>query len=477
MLHLLLILGLGQIAVTPAPIHNPVTYTTAADVLYVDPTGSDTNACTQTGTQACLTIQGAFNKSPQHLYHQLTINVAAGTYAGATISGFTIDPAVQKVTAGILLDGALANVTPTTGTATGTASAGSAGSGSTFGTLTDGTKTWTVNDAALVGKFVIITGGTGNGQVRVVVSNTATVLTIAGTWTAPTGTSTYALQSPSVNITSAAAAIPAPLAGTGTVASGLQILNNSTDASMITIRNVNIAVGTSRAVTCGQTGSVSFVQTTFTQGTGAGIVATLSGSGKIYMTTSSYIGTGAGISTTSAAVSITTSMVSTSVSAIGLTRFSAADVSSTQLVGLNGVVATISSLANIATSRVDCLSAALSTALSSGQQTAATSNQSGSIITVGGNVGVTNCSVGLMASGLSVISIAPAAVFSGNALTYGVNAVYGGHIILPTATTTITGVTAEMSVDSGAAVGTFASLTASFKSLANLATGSGVTRL
>jgi hypothetical protein len=69
--------------------------------------------------------------------------------------------------------------------ASGTASAGGATS------LTDSTMTWTVN--TYVGDFLVITAGTGVGQVRRITSNTATVLTVA-TWTTnPSTDSTYTL--------------------------------------------------------------------------------------------------------------------------------------------------------------------------------------------------------------------------------------------------------------------------------------------
>lgn len=67
---------------------------------------------------------------------------------------------------------------------TGTATAGGSN------TLTDSSKTFTVN--AFVGNYVKITGGTGAGQIRVIVSNTATVLTVSSNWgTNPDGTSVY----------------------------------------------------------------------------------------------------------------------------------------------------------------------------------------------------------------------------------------------------------------------------------------------
>lgn len=62
----------------------------------------------------------------------------------------------------------------TTTVDSGTATSGGATS------LTDTAKTWTVN--AYVGDFLVITAGTGSGQVRRITSNTANTLTVA-TWT------------------------------------------------------------------------------------------------------------------------------------------------------------------------------------------------------------------------------------------------------------------------------------------------------
>lgn len=159
-------------------------------------TSGGTGGSGGTGTGACLTIQGALQKLPKNLDHLTTITVAAGNYTGARINGFVQDQTQQGTTGGLLIEGTLANITPTTGTATGTATSGTAGSSTnstiTFGTLTDSTQSWTVND--LRGRIVTITGGTGSGQQFIVASNTATSLTIEGVWTAPTRSSTYALQ-------------------------------------------------------------------------------------------------------------------------------------------------------------------------------------------------------------------------------------------------------------------------------------------
>jgi hypothetical protein len=71
--------------------------------------------------------------------------------------------------------------------ATGTATAGAAT------TLTNSAKTWTTNQWA--NSQVRITGGTGQGQIRTVASNTGTVITVSAAWTTnPDATSTYSIE-------------------------------------------------------------------------------------------------------------------------------------------------------------------------------------------------------------------------------------------------------------------------------------------
>jgi hypothetical protein len=64
------------------------------------------------------------------------------------------------------------------------------GSGGTSTTLTDAAKAWAVNGYA--GRLVSITGGTGAGQKRAIVSNTADTVTVDSIWaTTPDSTSDY----------------------------------------------------------------------------------------------------------------------------------------------------------------------------------------------------------------------------------------------------------------------------------------------
>lgn len=180
----------------------PSYQTTAALNLFVDGSaGSDTNPCTASGASACATIQAAYNKIPKLVRHPVNVTVATGNYVGAYLMDYGFDPVSLTNGAYIQTTGTLITATISTGSATGTATAGTAGSTTTFGTLTDSGQTWTVNN--LAGFIIEITGGTGSGQTRIIHSNTATAITIEGTWTAPTGTSTYAVRDWGAVITTA----------------------------------------------------------------------------------------------------------------------------------------------------------------------------------------------------------------------------------------------------------------------------------
>lgn len=168
--------------------------TYSALTLYVDPTGSDSNACTASGTSACATLTGALGKLPRFINHAVTINVANGTYSESVAISNYIEPPNGAMT----ITGSLTNVTPATGTATGSltavANTGCCASVA-LATMTDGAQTWTTNDFR--GAFLVMTSGTQSGQVRPIVSNTATTLTLSTPFNAaPAVSDTYAIQVP-----------------------------------------------------------------------------------------------------------------------------------------------------------------------------------------------------------------------------------------------------------------------------------------
>ncbi len=442
---------------------------TGALTFYVDPLGNDANQCTATGTDACLTLKGALGKAPKQLRDLVTINVAAGNYTGAAITGFTMDSSVQTTNGGLLINGTQATVTPATGAGTGTATSGSAGSGTTYGTLTDSTQTWTVND--LRGKFIAITGGTGSGQVKVVVSNTIDTITIAGSWTAPTGTSTYAIQSPSSIITVAAPAVPDPIGGSVMVTAALQIFNNNmintaSSGGAIVIKNMTFASGGTRMAGVGS--GVDYENCLFS---GAGTTGLTNGA-KVIFTATSFTTSNLFTSASFSQLSFISSYVATTVS----TSNSRVDINGTHFKsGFTGQAAlNFGGGSGVVTaSRCDCASGATTSCISTGPINATTATVVGSL-TING-LDVTNCTSGVIALNGGTIAFNPSSTFSGNGLTYAARADYGGRIILPSAIT-ITAGTAELAIDNGALTDSFASLAAAFSCLSSMSTTSAICR-
>ncbi len=217
---------------------NYVTATTANVVMYVATTGSDAYACT-TLAAPCKTIQAAINKIPKLLRHSAIVNVAAGSYAGFYVSGFSMDLGIQTVTAGIMVTGPLVNSTNlTTGTATGTATSGTAGAQSVFGLLNDTNANWVIDN--LQGRFLAITAGTGVGQLKAIASNTATSITISGYFSAIDATSVYAIQDPSVAISSC---IKQPPSASGTQATTFQhAIRSQSNAAGVTVMFRNLSI-------------------------------------------------------------------------------------------------------------------------------------------------------------------------------------------------------------------------------------------
>lgn len=188
--------------------------TYAAMTLYVDPTGSDSNSCTASGTSACLTLGGALLKVPIHIRHLVTINVATGTYTEVfRVQGFFIEGANGAAsTAALTIAGTQTAFTVVTGSNTGTLTGFTAGAAGTHPIATDSTQTWTIND--LKGRFLQITGGTGSGTYIPIVSNTATTISYAANvTTAPVAGSTYAIVTPGPVFTGANAGLEGNIGG------------------------------------------------------------------------------------------------------------------------------------------------------------------------------------------------------------------------------------------------------------------------
>lgn len=190
---------------------------TTTDVNYfVATTGNDANNCISTAPTCvaptcapCLTIQGAANKIPKRIAHNVLLKVGAGNFAGARLSGFDFITR-SGAKRNLFIQGALVNFVPSSGdtVVSGTATAGTAGSNNVYGTLTDAARTWAVN--GLRGRLLEITGGTPAsliGTKRIVELNTGSVITIAGSWpTAPTAATQYAVRDWATNCTTSVAA-------------------------------------------------------------------------------------------------------------------------------------------------------------------------------------------------------------------------------------------------------------------------------
>lgn len=171
--------------------------TYGAMTLYVDPAGSDSNACTASGTSACATLTGALGKLPRNINHAVTINIAAGTYVeNPTIGPFTFG-ATGGTPGTLSIQGDWTQYTPPTGTTTGTVTSYTAGTNGTPPTWTDSGQSWT--PSSLKGVFFRMTSGAFSGQVRAVITdNTATSVTMTANMTGLSGN--YELVVPAATI-------------------------------------------------------------------------------------------------------------------------------------------------------------------------------------------------------------------------------------------------------------------------------------
>lgn len=235
--------------------------------LFVDPTGNDSNACTEANAGACATVNGAWNKLPRFLRHNVNINVDAGTYAGGIqLRDVQVGPLADAGTVTFNINGApLVDVVPTTGTATGTLSAiPTVGFATT--TLTS-VNTWTVDN--LVGRHIVMTSGPANGADRLILANTATTLTVWPLYiTVPASGDSYAIRDVSTIIDGCGSTV-AEVRGVGVSSLQLSRLGfscNATGNSVLLVRNsavslnsLRVVVGASATSTGGINATSSFV--------------------------------------------------------------------------------------------------------------------------------------------------------------------------------------------------------------------------
>src|ERR1700682_2658361 len=196
--------------------------------LFVDGAlGADTNSCTASGATACLTIQAAINKVPKRMQKTVTITVAAGDYAGAYIYNFLQEGNATAANGAVFqIIGTMTAATLASGINTGTLTSFAGGSQQVFDVITVAGGGWTVNN--LRGFLFVATGGTGSGQQGIIVSNTATTITVARVHQPNLdNTTTFAIRDWGT-IINAAVALPAG-ANTGSIANagGLLVAGSS----------------------------------------------------------------------------------------------------------------------------------------------------------------------------------------------------------------------------------------------------------
>lgn len=215
--------------------------TTEPVTIYCSPNGDDANPGTE--AQPKRQVSAALKSLPNTIRHPVVIRPAAGSYDGFDATAFTFDPVDAAQGAYIQVLGSFTAPTLATGTVTGTSTAG------TTGGLTHTGQTWTVD--ALRGKLIEITSGPGAGQVRVIASNTADTVTIAGTWTSPTA-SGYAIWDCGTVI-STPTNLPALPGSASAAAGGLLVGNNpfmyaSSVSGFLYFQRIKFAPSTSTGV-------------------------------------------------------------------------------------------------------------------------------------------------------------------------------------------------------------------------------------
>lgn len=178
----------------------PVGRLTAPLALIVNGTlGNDSSSCLTTGAGACKTFQGALNKIPgREIPFPVTItDEIGGSYAGFHLENYQMEPLSGGNAGGAYIELRGVNKLAFFSglPSTGATSSATQLSGNNFATMTVVTGGWAANQTR--GFQLNITAGTGVGQTRTIYGNTATVITIAGSWaTTPDNTSQWQILDP-----------------------------------------------------------------------------------------------------------------------------------------------------------------------------------------------------------------------------------------------------------------------------------------
>jgi hypothetical protein len=414
-----------------------VTATSAPMTLFVEKDGgSDSNACTDAGVGACLTLAGALAKVPKFLNHSVTVNVAAGAYAETfAVDGFSI---AQGAT--LAITGTMTTATLTTGTATGTVTSYAAPSVTAVPSITDSAQSWTASN--LRGRFVTFTSGALSGQSHPIYDNTATTITLPTTAASMNG-ATYTIQD-------------VGSVWTSTTSNRIGRLScGTTCLTMTAVALRNSGTGVANSFQPGS-GAVTFVSSDLrASGTNSFAVSFTSGS---FIFTRSYMENTAG----SAAISVTSSSTvsppsafitstgsvfrAVSNGAVSINRVgSGSNITSSLLAGggSGAALAVYGAVSSTLTGNVYVCASTASNGLTSPQSSIV--GQSTMILF--GTHFVTGCGNGLAASEGSTITLNTGAALGIASSTTGIQVARGGRIFLNAITPTFTSVTNELQVD------------------------------
>jgi hypothetical protein len=452
--------------------------------------GSDLNTCT--ATAPCQTLQRAVNLLPKGVRHAETVHAYCGTYTCAKVSGF-VGVLGYSPDGGLTIEGELATATWDGGAGssmTGTALFGTAGSTSTFGTIVT-SNLYDVN--ALVGHYIAITGGYGNGLIRPISSNDAGTITVVGTWNVDAG-STYAIQDPCSFVSSPPSDPNCAQPSTGAAAAnatatwGFYFTNNSLQngTSVIELRNwgnVNDAGFLGSFIGVADDSSYNFDQLmtplwSTTQGSGISIcnngqcTARLAVRNGVQAQNNSAAPELLRIQGGAPNVTILNGLAyNTNGSASLMLTFAGSPTFNIQSSEVNGVgsagaVGIPNGYGTISSSRFDCVvgGAASNVAIVSGSQSRQISmSTTKPLPQESASVGVSTTDIGTHC-GYGILTIGPAARsfvngLTGNGTTACMVAAWGGRT-LQNGSNTCTGTTSAWNLDNGNVTGQFSDLTA-----------------
>lgn len=463
-------------------------YKTAGTLtFYVDAAGNDSNDC-QSLASPCLTITGVRAKLPKLIADPVTINVGAGTFSGTNLNIFQFAEPTQGAATGMYLNivGTLANSTSlASGTATGTATAGAAASWPSFATLTDAAQTWTVNN--LRGRFLTITSGSGSGNTWPIISNTATVITVAGNPVTLGAGSVYAIQD-STTVMSGLSPLPAtPSLATQAnyavfVTEGVG-QTTTLNTSAFRLAQMRFTNATGRAVALFGAGTLQMSLCQFAGSSASAAIASngTQGSWNVNMDRIAIISSGSGPfwqhqnSTIGGRLAIQNSM-GFGVSLFGTVLETQLSITGSSFFGSSTANAALIPIARgdvtMQLTALDCQSTSGSLGLVYRfSSTAPLANYGNVTSNTFGNVSISNCVTGIQVSGNGSTLLFTTGVVSGTGNTTAMSVLNGGTLSIE-GDTTLTGTT-ELSIDGTAY--TLAALRAMTpKRITDLATGSTI---